>query len=83
MIAAIASMPQLRELCLESIDLVEVDEPFWESPTLEVTPSSYVTEGQKAGQVGFISSMLTGLADCRSLKVLKLVCLHDNVTLTR
>lgn len=38
---------------------------------------------QRAGQAGFIEIVLAGLAQCRSLKVLKLVCLHAKVMLTR
>ena len=80
-------MPELRELCLECIDLLEEQYEgtrrvvLGESCLLFL--SSQDSEEQKAGQAGFVDSVLTGLAECRSLKVLKLVCLHDKVTLTR
>ena len=82
-IAAIASMPELRELCLESINLVHVEETWGgDSRTTEEISSCDVDE-QKAGQAGFIDTVLTGLAQCKCLRVLKLVCLHDKVTMTR
>ena len=77
MISAIASLPELRELCLENMENLEVYEC-----TLIVGEAGPPGEQDK-GEAGFIDSVLAGLASTRSLEVLKLVSLHDKVTLTR
>ena len=78
MITAIANMPELGELCLENMEMLKDHE----EGTLIIGESGHPEE-QNNGEAVFIDSVLAGLASSRSLKVLKLVSLHDKVTLTR
>ena len=78
MITAIASLPELRELCLENMENLEDYEEGW-----LIIGTSGPPEEQNKGGAGFIDSVLAGLASRRSLKLLKLVSLHNNVTPTR
>ena len=71
-------MPELRELCLENMENLEDYEEGW-----LIIGKSGPPEEQNKGGAGFIDTVLAGLASSRSLKVLKLVSLHDKVTLTR
>ena len=78
LISAIASLPELRELCLENMEkLVDASEG-----TLIIGESGHPQE-QNSSEAGLIDRVLAGLASCKKLKVLQLVSLHDKVTLTR
>ena len=78
LITAIAVLPELKELCLENMEMLE----DYQVCGLIIGESGHPEE-QNNGGAGFIDSVLAGLASSRSLKVLKLVSLHDKVTLTR
>ena len=78
LITAIAILPELKELCLENMEMLE----DYQGCGLIIGESGHPEEQNKCG-ARFIDSVLAGLASSRSLKVLKLVSLHDKVTLTR